>query len=287
MYQRKRGITICLATGRLPITSTPDRLADFVSENEPLTDVYSAELIVPTDVYREPVVIGVTDRRLVSLSDANELTSISLDHVSSIRSSQTTAVDYRGNDYRLLLAGSALLAVTGLGVATTVLAGWLATSLFLLVVAGLLVAYFGSQGRPAELTERLPDLEYWEVAPVDERHRLLVGGGTLTVLGLSGLVALAPTVLAAVLTGVVTLLVGTSVWLADYAWRHRRDLDGIERVRTRLKEVRVGTDAGNTVSFLVDPANDLDRTLSRGTDGVGTSESLTHLGREEELLRER
>jgi membrane protein implicated in regulation of membrane protease activity len=268
------------------MTSTPDRLADFVSVNEPISDVYSAVLIVPEDVYREPVVLGVTDRRLVSLSDANELTSISLDHVTSIRSSQTTAVDYRGNDYRLLLAGSALLAVTGLSIATTVLSGWLATSLFLLVVAGLLVAYFGSRERPAEFTARIRDLEYWEVVPVDERHRLLVGGGTLTVLGLSGLVALAPTVLAAVLTLVVVLLLVASVWLADYAWRHRRDLDGIERVRTKLKEVRVGTDAGNTVSFLVDPDDDLDRTLSRGTYGVGTSDSRTHLEREEGLLRE-
>jgi hypothetical protein len=203
------------------MTSRTDRLADFVSENEPLSDVYSVEMTVPTDVYREPVVLGVTDRRLVSVSDADEFTSISLDHVASIRSNQTAVVGYRGNDYRLLLAGSVLLAVTGLGVATTVLAGLLATSLLLLAVAGLLVAYFGSQGRPAGLTERLRELDYWEVTPVDERHRLLVGGGTLTLLGLLGLLVLTPTVLTTVLTVAGLLLVVASVWLADYAWRHR------------------------------------------------------------------
>lgn len=269
------------------MSSTTDRLADYVPADEPLADIYSAEMTVPTDVYRDPVVVGVTDQRLVSLSETDEFTSVPLDRVASMRSTRTTDVSYRGMDYRLLLAGSALLGVVGLIVAATRLADLLASGLFLLAVGGVLMVYFGRQGRPAGLTDRLRSLDYWDVAAVDDRHRLLAGGGTLTVLGLSGLVAVTPTAAAAALAVAGLLLVG-GVWLADYAWRHRGEFDGIDRVRRRLKEVQVWTDAGTTLSFLVDATEDLDRTLSRGgyratepnaTDG---SEAM-----EDVLVRER
>lgn len=247
------------------MTSPPDRLADYISETEPLSGVYSAEMTGPGDVYREPVVLGVTERRLVSLSDANEFTSIPLDHISSIRSVPTNTVEYRGNDYRILLAASALLAGTGLAAAAALLTGILAMSLFLLAVGGVLVLNYGYQRRPESLIERLATLDYQEVPSVDERHRLLAGGGVLTLLGLSGLLALTPTVSSAFLTLTSLLLLLGSVWLGDYAWRHRSDLDGIELVRASRKNVRIDIYSGDTVSLLVDPTDDLDQMLSRGT----------------------
>lgn len=268
------------------MTSTTDRLAEYVPADEPLAGVYAAEMTVPTDVYRDPVVVGVTDERLVSLSETDEFTSVALDRVTSMRSTRTADVSYRGMDHRLLLAGSLLLGTVALVVAGALLADLLAASLFLLAVGGVLMLSFGHQGRPAELTERLGALDYWEVGAVDDRHRLLAGGSALTVLGLSGLVAVTPTLAAAALGVAVLLLVG-SVWLADYAWRHRGEFDGIERVRRRRTEVRVRTEAGTTLSFLTDATEDLDRALSRGSYRATASKATEATnGSDDVLIRE-
>lgn len=255
------------------MTSTSGRLVDYVSGDERLLDVSPAEMTVPDHVYQEPAAVGITDRRLVLLSDAGEFTSIPHDHVSSIRSVRMQDIGYRGNDYRLLLAGSALLAGVVLSVATVLLTGLVAMGLFLLAVGGILMLYYSYQGRPAGLTERLGTLDYWEVSSLDDRDRLLAGGGVLTVLALSGIVVLTPSVSSVAFTlAIVPLMVG-SVWLADYAWQHRSDLDGIEVVRTNRKVVHIGTYSGNTVSILIDPSDDLDQTLSKESHRIGTDTS--------------
>lgn len=241
----------------------PERLNGYIPEDEPLIGVYSAELTDYSYVYREPVVVGVTDRRLVSLSDADGFTSIPYEHVSWIRTGQTTNFAYGGNDYRLLIAGGLSLAGAGFVAVALLSSRLLVTISFALAVAGGSVLYHGHRGKDVVLPGRIGANGDRDGTTAAERQWLLAGGSLLTLVGISGIILFEPSIFAAVLTLFASILTIAGIRIVDYAWRHRSDLDGIEVGRTTRKVVRIGTGPEKTVSLMIDPAENLDQVLSR------------------------
>lgn len=252
---------------------TSDRLREYLITEEPLRGVYAATL--SDNSSPKEVSIGVTDRRLLCLSEDGTFLNIGYDSICAIRSQPRSTFTYRGNDYRLLLGVGTVLAVIGF-LALVAFTSSPVVPILLLATVGALAAtatlYWNRDG--AELAT-LDDVEQRVAADfdvdvlrrverkiphnVDSRQVLLSVSCLATVLGFVGTVAFAGSPLVVLFS--VPILGG--IGLVDYARRHVDDLDGIEIVRERARNVRISTDDGRTVRLEIDPSADVDRELSR------------------------
>lgn len=215
----------------------PDRLGEHLAPEEPLIAVYAATL--SENSTWKPVSIGVTDRRMLCVSEDGGFVNVGYDSIATIRSRRRTRRTYRGTDYRLVLGGGGLVAVLG-GVGVIALATSALVPVLVLGTVGWLTAaaYLWRNGK----------------------HRLLtVGSGAAAVSCFTGIVLLASSALVSILA----LVPVGGLGLIDYARRHKDDFDGIELVRRQKKEVSIGTDDGRTIYVRTDPSEQIGRELSR------------------------
>lgn len=253
---------------------TTDRLREYLIPEEPLRGVYAATL--SDDSSPKEVAVGVTDRRLLCLSDDGTFLNVGYDSICAIRSHQRSSFTYRGNDYRILLGSGALLAVLGF-VALAAFASSPGVPVLALATVGAVAATaalfwsddvselatpeaidrhtaadFDGAEALRRAGQRLPD-------GVEAQHALTVASAFVAVAGFLGTAAVATTPV--VLLFFVPILGG--IGLVDYGRRHVEELDGIEISRERARNVRIRTDDGRTVRLETDPSADVDRELSR------------------------
>lgn len=251
-----------------------DQLREYLVPEEPVRAVYAATL--SDDSAWEAASVGVTDRRLLCLSEDGAVVSVGYDSMCAIRSRSRSRLTYSGNDYRLLIGGGSFVAAAAL-LGTVALAATPLVPLLSLLAVGGLAATVHRQ-RTATTAERttVDDVAEKLDAAFDgddavrryRRHRSDRLGdqevtplttGLVAVLAFAGLVAFAANPFIPFL---VPPLAG-GLALIDYAHRHRDELDGIEAVRRREREVEINTDDGRTVRLRSDPSEDIHRELSR------------------------
>lgn len=258
------------------MSQTADRLRDCLLAEERLQGVYAATL--SDDSAPKEVSVGVTDRRVLCLSDDGTFLNVDYDSICAIRSRPQSTFTYRGNDYRLLLGGGAGLSVLGF-VALVAFSSNPAVPILALATVGALVATvsLAVNDQVAELAtldavdertaadfdgvDALRRVERTLPARADGRRVLLSVSALVAAACLLGIGALAANLLA--LLFFVPMLGG--IGLVEYARRHTGELDGIEIRRERARNVRISTDDGRTVSLAVDPSADVDRELGRLT----------------------
>jgi len=94
---------------------------------------------------------------------------------------------------------------------------------------------------------------------IDEPRALLLGSVVAAVVSFVGLLVLTPGWL--VVLSVVVLAGGLA--LVDYGVRHEDGLDGLELVRQRKLDVRIGTGDDRIISLRIDPSEEFIQQLSR------------------------
>lgn len=274
------------------MSSTSDQIRTYLGTDEPLLAVYSATLSENSSW--ETVYVGITDRRLLYVSDGGRVVNIGYNSICAIQSHTRTTHTYRGNDYRLLLSVGSLVTISGF-VAVTALTSTLVLPFLLLVSVGGVVSTeyvrrnadeiewavvteyrrtvagvmgTGTRRRIQRLQTRVGGLPGANalhrfgstVTDRTELHQLLLVGGVLvTICGFVGMVFLAPSTL--VILGFPVVVAGLA--LVEYAHRHRNDFEGFEIVRNHEREVSISTDDDRTVYIRSDSSVDLGRELSR------------------------
>jgi hypothetical protein len=250
-----------------------ERFGEYLLTEEPLRGVYAATL--SDDSAPKEVTVGVTDRRLLCLSEDGTFLNIGYDSICAVRSKPRSRVTYRGNDSRVLLGGGAALAVLAF-VGLVAFTATLVAPVFALATVGAIVttaSVYRSDDAPDLVT--LTDIEDRTAADVDAdalrraaerlppavdaRRALLFAGVLATLVGIWGTSAVAASSLAVLF---LLPMVG-GVALVDYARRYADDLDGIEIAREQAQNVRISTDDGRTVRLETDPSAGIDRELSR------------------------
>lgn len=226
--------------------------------------------------------IGVTDRRVLFLSDTDRFVDIAHEAVYSIESRSRTRFTYRGVGYRLLAALGGLVAVAAFLGLTAFGSSVSAFVLSSLAVVGAVGAEYVRQGTDGTAPSR-PDPD--EGHRDDERfHRLraiVSDGGGPAVLGL-GYVALLAVVGLVAVTGsliVVPLVLTTlgGVALAAVAVRRKRALDTIGGSWHHEREVSLHLVDGRHVRLRVDAAEPIDRELSGVAREPAITDSATEL----------
>lgn len=267
---------------------TRDRLREYLPAGEPLRGVYPATL--SDESARTEVTVGVTDRRLLCVSDDGTLLSVGYDSICAIRSRPRSKLTYQGNDYGLMLGGGALLSVLGI-LGLVVFTGSAVIPVLITTTVGGIAAtgsLYWHDGRGELVT--LADVEQRVAADVDvaairqldrevpvevELETVLLSLTLLvTFLSFAGALTVASTP-AVVLFG---LPVVGGFALLEYARRHADELDGIEISRDWARNVRITTDDGRTIQMEIDQSSDIDRELSRlaFVDTNETVASLSH-----------
>lgn len=258
------------------MSPTSERLREYPSPDESLVAVYAATLSTSSDWTAAS--LGLTDRRLLCVSEDGEFTTVGYDSLCTIRSHTRTSRSIRGNDYRLLLGGGSFAGALGLGGLVAATTGVLVTVLSLASVGGLVSSVslyrrtdrFGWETLDA-VVERVPGLtdsdtleRYRDRVSDDGLHRmLLIASGCTALLGTVATVLLASSWLVVP----ALLVLGGGVALVDHAHRHRTELDGFEIVRRHETELSISTDDGRTIHIRSDPADEVDRALSRAAFG--------------------
>lgn len=253
--------------------STSDKVRDYLNPDESLVAEYTATLSEHS--IGKPVSVGVTDRRVLCVSDRGEATSIGYDSICTIRSSPWVKRTYHVHDYRLFVGGGGLMAIFGL-------IGVMAFSTTVLVPL-LTVLAIGSLGS-TEYFRRNPDVregtvffdlrqsaggsDRWHnlqrimghAMDYADEHRLLVlAGGSL--IGITSFVG-AILVASSVLIFLSMLVLVSAIALLDYAYRHRDDFDGIHVIQQQKMEVSISPIGGPSIQLNCDPADEVHQELS-------------------------
>ncbi|MFU8869935.1 hypothetical protein [Natronococcus sp.] len=229
------------------MTFVEDRLA------RQLVDGESVRVLETGSFLGEPgsgsVIVGLTDRRVLCLSEAGAFASIGYEHVSSVRSRPRTRLEYRfrTDDALLVGAAGALLATIGILVAIGAAAGAepvggaIATSLA--AVAATTIAGTRRARRANGLERAI--------------RRSLVVAGALVVASIVALAVLLSTIPFSLLAA------ATVVGLANLAWTPRfvAAFDRTGLSRTRGTELTIATVDGQTVRLLLEADADLGREL--------------------------
>lgn len=253
--------------------STADNVRDYLNPDEPLVAEY-------TGTYSEnsmgkPVSVGITDRRVLCVSEGGGATSIGYDSICTIRSYPRVKRTFNVRDFRLFLGGGGLIAIAGLlGVivfSTTVL------------VPLLTLLSLGSLGSMEYLRRNLDvregmslpaarqdggGLDRWHtirrilgraIDYADEHRPLLLAG-----VGLVGIVSFGGAILVAssVLVPLSILVLVSGITVMDYAYRHRDDFDGIHVIQQQKREVSISTIAGSSIQLDCDPSDEAHQELS-------------------------
>jgi hypothetical protein len=243
------------------------------------------------------VSLGLTDRRVVFVSEDGGFLDIDYDHICSVRSQPRTAVSVRGNDYRLLLVGGFVLGIVGLLGVLGVASNPLSPVFTLLFVGGIGVAERAVRldedvtiegVDPIARLRRLDGRFDWDAVEakmnglnghspgaiahrekrrvneyVGDRQLLLAGSVVLAFAPFIALVVFESSLLAPVFA----LFTAGGIALLVYGFRHGGDLQNLQVVREREREVSIDVVDGRTVNLRVDPDVTVDRKLSRLAHG--------------------
>lgn len=128
--------------------STPPSRGDvraYLSDGESIQSRRIGRMGVAAE--QEDGVIGVTDRRLVFRSDEGAFRDISYDSIRSIEAHDETRLRVANYDYRLVVGGSAAVAVLAFAGAIGTSSGLFALLLVMLAVAGIGGADYGLKHR--------------------------------------------------------------------------------------------------------------------------------------------
>ena len=245
-----------------------EQLQGYLAPAERLVAVFDATLHETGT--RRPVSVGITDRRLLCVAEDGRFVTVGYDSLCTVQRRAWTTRTVQGRDYRLLLAGGGLLTVFG-GVGVVALATTLVVPLLTLTaVGGVVSAAFlqrdgtdsmwnpaAGVGKPT-LSASSPDPSTGESGPASPRL-VLTGSAVLAVTSLASIILVASGGL--VVAATLAVLGGTGI--AEYAYRHRGDFDGMELIRRREAELRVSTDDGRTLRVRNDSCEELSRELSR------------------------
>ena len=255
--------------------ASSNEFADYLAPDESVVDVGSATLVDSSS--RAEGSIGVTDRRVLFLSDDGGFTNVATRRISSIRSEPRTTLTSGGLRTRVLATAGGILAATAFVGVAVLTASALAATLALTTVVGVVLAeHVRRTGADLEwpaladaherLAGRLEDVD-----ALRDRTEVVntVDEGQLAVLGLV-LGALAAFVGLGVLTGsplvlVLTLATLGGIGMADNGYRSERDLDRVNAVRRHTRDVSIRLVDGSIVRLRIDSAEHIDRVLTRST----------------------
>lgn len=225
-----------------------ERVTSYLADDESLRGLTSGTLL--EDATQKPIALGLTDRRVLSVSETGEFTDIRYDYICSIRSNRHSTVRYQPQegDRRTARFVGALLAMAALVVA---------------------VVYASSAGASEGATTVLlsaatvgtvASIQYVRTRSGDgaARRQLLVGTGILLLSVLVGIGLLSSSVLA----HLFVVLTPAGLVLLEYARRHRGEFGRSGLRRQREKRLTINTIDGHTVRVAIDADADIDRELT-------------------------
>ncbi|MDG5818191.1 hypothetical protein [Natronococcus sp. A-GB7] len=227
------------------MTFPEDRLARHLVDDE------SVRVLETGSFLGEPglgsVTVGLTDRRVLCVSEGGAFASVEHEHVSSVRSRPRTRLEYRFRTDDALLVGAAgallaaiwVLVAVGADAGVGPIGGALTTTLAAVAATALAATH---RIRAATGLER----------PV---RRLLVGAGCFLLLSIAALA----TVFSAISPSLLAL--ATVVGLANLACTPRfvAAFDGVGLSRTRATELTIATADGGTLRLLLEADSELGR----------------------------
>lgn len=247
---------------------TTGRLRDYLTPGETVAHVASGTLC--DDAARMVGTVGVTDDRVVFVSEGVGFMEVTHEAVASVQSRARTSYTRRGLAARLLIVGGLVLATVGLLGVVLATNGPIAVVLTVLAVGSVValecVRRYDLDVDWSGLDEAV---ESRSIRPLVRRQdgrytfgsnhgHLMVGFGVAAILAfavLSAIVATPSVVLLALAT-----LAGVAV--TDRAYRAMGELDRAGESRRREREVRIHLVDGRVVRVRVDAGDDIDRALS-------------------------
>lgn len=230
------------------MTFAEERLATHLVEGESVHRLTLGRFL--EDPTRERLTVGLTDRRLLCLSNSGEFTDIRYGYISSVTSRQQPSVRLatgNGDKYLLGLVGG-VLALGGLLVGLA-----LASPHGVVLDTVTVVLALGFVG----LTTAVERVRRRSEGNTSHRQ-LFVGTGVLSIVILGSVSLLSsslstPLFVAGVLGGFA---------LGWYAYRYRELFSEIEYQRHQEKHLSITTVDGQTIVLVLDAETDLDRILS-------------------------
>jgi hypothetical protein len=231
------------------MTAAENRLATHVAADESVRTLADGRFL--DDTSSGEVLIGLTDRRVLCVSETGAFTSLRYEHISSVRSRPRTSWTYRYRSDDTILAGvfAGLLAISGLLVGAGLAVGVDRTGVVLATALGAVAAITFVSTRHVS-----------DGAETDQANRqFIVGSGVVAVVA----AAVAAATASGVPLSLFALAAVSSVALATYGPRYLAMVDETGLTRREATLVTITTVDGASVRLVVDADSDLDRVLCR------------------------
>ena len=251
---------------------------DYLAPDEAV--VSSAHGTIVDGSFRSPGSIGITERRVLVVTDSDRFLEVTHDAITSIRSRPRSTFTARGVGFRLAVVVGALIGVAGFLGVLFVQARAQAFVFALATVGGAVTAEYvrrvGGEGeRPApgevwgalttdrgDLGDVLDDVGLRRSdgsgIGTDDSPVFVLVLGAVSLVSLFGLVGVTGRLVVVPL--VVVALAGLA--LSDYAYRRKKGMDATGEGRRSERSVSIHLVDGRTVNLRVDSTERIDRALS-------------------------
>ena len=272
---------------------SPNEFRDYLAPDEAV--VSSARGTIVDDSFRSPGTIGITERRVLVVTDAEQFLEVSHDAITSIRSRPKSTFTARGIGFRLVVVVGALIAIAGFVGVLAVQSSAQAFLFALATLGGAVTAEYvrraGSAGdwpAPDEVwgaltTDRVSLVDVMADAGLGRSDGSEIGNeyspvfvlvlGAVSLVSLFGLVGVTGRLVVVPL--VVVALAGLA--LSDYAYRRTKTLDATGEGRRRERALSIHLVDGRTVTFRVDSSERIDSALSGVVREPVAERALTEL----------
>ncbi|MFC6717037.1 hypothetical protein ACFQGT_06940 [Natrialbaceae archaeon GCM10025810] len=255
------------------MSAPPDTFGTYLADTESIVDAGTGRL-VDGEASTEGE-IGVTDRRLLFVSDETGFVDVRYDQICSIRSESRERLTPRGIGVRLFAVSGALLAALALLLQAVVTPTGRGSLLAVVAVGGFAVAEAvrrtGVDVDWSAVVDALRNADpslgdgairhRWETEYVYARVVLLIGAGVLGALASVGLLVVTGRPLAFALTFVA--LGGLAA--ADHGVRAVRRLERRGEGRRTVRTVTIHLVGGQDTTLHLEPTDRIDRVLSRAS----------------------
>jgi uncharacterized membrane protein (UPF0136 family) len=231
------------------MTGAENRLVTHVADDESVRTLADGRFL--DDASSGELLIGLTDRRVLCVSETGAFKSLRYEHISSVRSQPRTSWTYRRRSDDGLLAGvlAGLLAIAGTIVGAGLAAGVDRTGVVLATLLGAVAAITFVSTRHVS-----------EASGTDQANRqFIVGSGVLVVVA----AAVAAATASDVPLSLFALAAVGSVALATYGPRYLAQVDETGLTRREATLLTITTVDGSSVRLITDADTDLGRLLSR------------------------